>query len=303
FIGFMLSGLALAGQQKTPTIVAVAIPIVSFGLPVFETVLSVIRRFLNGRPILGADRGHIHHRLLERGMSQRSAVILLYGASALCGLLSLLLLNPGGPTVGIVLFVLGAGVWLSVQHLGYQEFFELGRAAKKAMDQRRVISNNLALRRAVDMLSKATDYLQICTLLQETFESNDFDGFQLNLLAERREYSVGEELSLLSSDRRFDRSFIWHKPLVLQDDGPATLPSWSLTLELMTRDHLASGYFTLYKSASANLISFDVDLLTTQFRTALAAAVERLMAVRTRSNVEVPKPVPDSQPVHVYGVH
>jgi len=303
FIGFMLSALALASQQKTPTIVAVAIPIVSFGLPVFETVLSVIRRFLNGRPILGADRGHIHHRLLERGMSQRSAVILLYGASALCGLLSLLLLNPGGPTVGIVLFVLGAGVWLSVQHLGYQEFFELGRVARKAIDQRRVISNNLALRRAVDMLSKATDYLQICTLLQETFESNDFDGFQLNLLAEGKEYSVVEELSLLSSDRRFHRSFIWYKPVSQLEDPPATLPAWSLTLELTTRDLMASGYLTLYKSGSPNLMNLDVDLLTTDFRSALASAVERLMAVRARTAAEVPKPVPETQPVHVYGLY
>jgi UDP-GlcNAc:undecaprenyl-phosphate GlcNAc-1-phosphate transferase len=303
FIGFMLSALALAGQQKTPTIVAVAIPIVSFGLPVFETMLSVIRRFLNGRPILGADRGHIHHRLLERGMSQRSAVILLYGASALCGLLSLLLLNPGGPTVGIVLFVLGAGVWLSVQHLGYQEFFELGRVARKAMDQRRVISNNLALRRAVDMLSKATSYLQICTLLQETFESNDFDGFQLNLLAEVREYSVDEELSVLSSGRRFHRSFIWHKPAAQQEHEPAALPAWSLTLELTTRDHLASGYLTLYKSGTPNMMSFDMELLTTNFRAALAAAVERLTAVRGRAASEVPKPVPEPRPVHVFGVN
>src|SRR5207237_5770704 len=61
FIGFMLSALALAGAQKTPTIVAVAIPVVSFGLPVLETVLSVVRRFLSGQPLFAADRGHIHH--------------------------------------------------------------------------------------------------------------------------------------------------------------------------------------------------------------------------------------------------
>jgi UDP-GlcNAc:undecaprenyl-phosphate GlcNAc-1-phosphate transferase len=302
FIGFMLSALALAGSHKTPTIVAVAIPIVSFGLPVFETVLSVIRRFLNGQPIMGADRGHIHHRLLERGMSQRSAVVVLYGVSALCGLLSLLLINPGGPSVGIVLFVLGAGIWLSVQHLGYQEFFELGRVARKAMDQRRVISNNLAVRRAVDMLSRVTDYLQICTLLQETFESNDFDGFQLNLLAESREYSLDEELSVLSSGRSSHRSFIWHKPVLPSAKSPTTLPSWSLTLELTTSDNLALGYLTLYKSDCVNLMGLDIDLLTTHFRTALAASVERLMAVRARTTSAVPKPVPEPKPLHVYGV-
>ena len=63
FIGFMLSALALAGAQKTPTIVAVAIPVVSFGLPVLETVLSVVRRFLSGQPLFAADRGHIRGKM------------------------------------------------------------------------------------------------------------------------------------------------------------------------------------------------------------------------------------------------
>ena len=88
FIGFMLSALALAGAQKTPTLVAVAIPVVSFGLPVLETVLSVFRRFLSGQPLFTADRGHIHHKLLERGFSQRQVVLILYSVSAACGLLS-----------------------------------------------------------------------------------------------------------------------------------------------------------------------------------------------------------------------
>ena len=88
FIGFMLSALALAGTQKSSTAVAVAIPVVSFGLPILETLISVIRRFLSGTPLFAADRQHIHHKLLERGLSQRQSVIILYAVSALCGLLS-----------------------------------------------------------------------------------------------------------------------------------------------------------------------------------------------------------------------
>src|SRR5204862_2822095 len=91
FIGFMLSALALAGAGKSPTLVAVAIPVVCFGLPVLETVLSVIRRFLSGQPLFSGDRGHIHHKLLERGFSQRKVVLILYSVSAICGLLSLFL--------------------------------------------------------------------------------------------------------------------------------------------------------------------------------------------------------------------
>jgi len=92
FIGFMLSALALYGAQKAPTIIAVAIPVVSFGLPILETSLSVVRRLISGRPIFTADREHIHHKLLQRGMSHRQVVIVLYGVSALFALLSLFLL-------------------------------------------------------------------------------------------------------------------------------------------------------------------------------------------------------------------
>ena len=56
FIGFMLSALALAGASKSSTIVAVAIPVVSFGLPILETIISVLRRFLSGQPVFAADR-------------------------------------------------------------------------------------------------------------------------------------------------------------------------------------------------------------------------------------------------------
>jgi UDP-GlcNAc:undecaprenyl-phosphate/decaprenyl-phosphate GlcNAc-1-phosphate transferase len=68
FIGFVLSALALEGAQKAPTIVAVAIPVVSFGLPILETSLSIVRRLISGRPVFTADREHIHHKLLQHGI-------------------------------------------------------------------------------------------------------------------------------------------------------------------------------------------------------------------------------------------
>src|SRR4051794_34685501 len=131
FIGFLLSALALHGAQKAPTIVAVAIPIVSFGLPILETVLSVIRRLISGRPVFTADREHIHHKLLQHGMSHRQVVILLYGVSAVFAMLSLFLLWPTGSSLGLVMAVMGVGIWIGVQHLGYLEFGEIARVAQR----------------------------------------------------------------------------------------------------------------------------------------------------------------------------
>ena len=152
FIGFMSSALALQSAEKAPTMLAVAIPVVSFGLPILDTILSVLRRIISGRHVFAADQEHIHHMLLARGLSQRQVVIILYGVSAIFGLFSLFLLGPTSGFIGIVFVVLGSGVWLGVQRLGYLEFGELRRVAQRTIDQRRVFVNNLAVRRAIDEL-------------------------------------------------------------------------------------------------------------------------------------------------------
>src|ERR1035441_5376262 len=161
FIGFMLSALALAGAQKAPTFVAVAIPVVSFGLPILETLLSILRRLISGRPIFTADREHIHHKLLQMGFSHRQVVIVLYAVSAIFALLSLFLLWPTGSSLGLVLAGVGIGIWVGVQRLGYLELGELGRVAHRTFEQRQIVINNLAIRRATEELKAVRDYDQI----------------------------------------------------------------------------------------------------------------------------------------------
>src|SRR6185295_19021418 len=114
--------------------------------------------------------------LLDQGFSQRQVVLILYTVSAVLGLLSLFLLYPSGSLIGIVLFVIFAGVWLGVQHLGYHEIVELGRVARRTIDQKKIIVNNLFIRRATAALEKSTDMTAVNQILREAFETNDFDG-------------------------------------------------------------------------------------------------------------------------------
>src|ERR1700684_1175150 len=81
-IGFLLAAFALAGSQKAPTMIAVAIPVLSFGFPILDVTLAVSRRFLSGKPLFLGDRDHIHHKLLKLGLSQRGAVLVLYAVTA-----------------------------------------------------------------------------------------------------------------------------------------------------------------------------------------------------------------------------
>ncbi|MCI0353747.1 MAG: undecaprenyl/decaprenyl-phosphate alpha-N-acetylglucosaminyl 1-phosphate transferase, partial [Acidobacteria bacterium] len=179
-VGFLLSALAIVGNQKSATAVTVAVPVVSFMLPILDTVVSVVRRFINGQPLFGADREHIHHKLLQRGLSQRQVVGILYGVSAAFALLSLLLLSFGGRAIGVVLVAVAAVVWLVVQHLGYHEFFELKRVARRTVDQKQIMINNLAIRRGTESLATVRTLEELCEVLRQCFGENDFDGFRLS---------------------------------------------------------------------------------------------------------------------------
>ena len=85
---------------------AVAIPVVSFGLPILETSLSVVRRLISGRPVFTADREHIHHKLMQHGLTHRQVVILLYGVSAIFAMLIFSCSWLTGSSLGLVLAVL-----------------------------------------------------------------------------------------------------------------------------------------------------------------------------------------------------
>lgn len=272
FIGFMLSALALAGAQKAPTVIAVAIPIVSFGLPILETTLSVIRRLISGRPLFTADREHIHHKMLQHGMSPRKVVVILYAVSAVFAMLSLFLLWPSGSTLGLVLMVIGTGIWFGVQHLGYLEFWEIRRVAQRTIEQRGIFVNNLAIRRATEELKGSRDYAHVCHILKSTFSNNDFDGFELSVMAgDPSSTSDAWVLKKEGENRRFE----WKKPLASNFRNQRCV--WNLTLELVTSADQWLGAIRIYRFYNDRQLLVDTNLLTSVFPTVLADALGRAL--------------------------
>jgi UDP-GlcNAc:undecaprenyl-phosphate/decaprenyl-phosphate GlcNAc-1-phosphate transferase len=274
FIGFMLSALALQGAQKAPTIIAVSIPVVSFGLPILESTLSVLRRFLSGRPVFTADREHIHHKLLQRGLSQRQVVITLYAVSAVFALLSLFLLWPTERTLGLVLAVLGTGIWIGVQHLGYLEFGELRRVAQRTME-RQIIINNLALRRAAEELKVTSDYVQLCRILMAALANNDFDAFDLQLYVAVSDLPHVRGLELISPWGA-EPYLRWSNPTTFSDASVAG--TCSLRLDLVSSRGRQCGAMTVYRQYSVREVQLDLNLLVCSFPQILADALERCAA-------------------------
>jgi UDP-GlcNAc:undecaprenyl-phosphate GlcNAc-1-phosphate transferase len=260
FVGFMLGSLALHGSQKSPTMVAVAIPVVSFGLPILETVISVFRRFMNGKPLFVGDREHIHHKLLKRGLSPRQTTLILYAVSAVFGLLSLVLLLPGGGPVALVLIVFGGMVWVGVQHLGYHELVELRRMAQRTLDQKHVIINNLSVRRAITEFAGCSTLEQVRAVLERGFADNEFDGYEL-------EYAL---TPVAGAPRKVHMA--WCKPEAI---GVLRLPGvWRMELPLGSAI-IGRGHFRVYRRYSDRPLMLDINLLTRFFPGELTQALER----------------------------
>jgi UDP-GlcNAc:undecaprenyl-phosphate GlcNAc-1-phosphate transferase len=212
FLGFLLGALAVEGSQKSATAVAIAIPLVSFGLPILDTLWTLVRRALGGRPLFQGDLEHMHHMLLRRGLTRRQVVLVLYAACAGCGLFSLLFVNPQGKPLGILLVSLGASVVLVIQSLGYPEFQELLYSLRRALRHHRVLTRNIQWRRAIADLRWAESPDQVCAALLRVREIGDFDRIAL-----RWRGSSGRRWSFSMSRRRQPSAPIWSLRLPLTD--------------------------------------------------------------------------------------
>jgi UDP-GlcNAc:undecaprenyl-phosphate/decaprenyl-phosphate GlcNAc-1-phosphate transferase len=95
-LGFCLAALSVVGALKTAAALAILIPILVFGVPLFDMIFVVARRAMSGDPIMQADKRHLHHTLLKSGLSQKQTVLVLYSAAIiLCGLLVFLVVSRG----------------------------------------------------------------------------------------------------------------------------------------------------------------------------------------------------------------
>src|SRR5882762_548001 len=265
FIGFMLAGLALAGSQKAPTIVAVAIPIVSLGFPILDVALAVIRRFLAGKPLFDGDKSHIHHKLVRRGLSQRDAVLTLYAVTAGFGFLSLVLLQQRR-AIALVLAVMGIGIFLGVQQLRYQEFAELLSVLQRARRRRQILANHVALRQAAEKLRQCQDFGGMCQILQDTLEPIGFDAVRFRKLGKNGFSSQMLQPMQYSPDGSW--LFSWCEHEIAE-------PPWELKLDLTTDCTKRWGYFSLIRMSNEDCLRLDVNVLTEEFRISLSGAIER----------------------------
>lgn len=86
FLGFVLAAISIQGAIKSAAAIVITVPVLALGLPIYDTLAAMIRRFINKRPVMEGDREHLHHKLLDMGLSQRQAVYVMYFISGILGL-------------------------------------------------------------------------------------------------------------------------------------------------------------------------------------------------------------------------
>ncbi len=110
FLGFTLGVISIQGTLKSYTAIAIAIPLLVLGLPLFDTLFAILRRLLTGKPIMEADRGHLHHRLIDMGLSHKQSVVVMYTASGALGLCAIVLADKGA--LSAIVLVIAVSVFV-----------------------------------------------------------------------------------------------------------------------------------------------------------------------------------------------
>ena len=122
FLGYALSVISIMGVAKTYTAIVVVAPILVLALPLFDTIFAIIRRLINGKnlkAVIEPDAGHLHHKMIQNGFTQKQAVLTLYALSAAFGMFAIILLDSGIWKALSFAIIMGL-----VIAMGYKEFIQ-----------------------------------------------------------------------------------------------------------------------------------------------------------------------------------
>lgn len=120
FLGFSLAVISILGTAKTYTLLVLISPLIILAIPIADTLFAIVRRVIKGRSIkaiFAPDTGHLHHKLMKKGYTQKQAVLILYGISASFGMFAIILLESGvWKAISFALMI------IAIMAVGFKEF-------------------------------------------------------------------------------------------------------------------------------------------------------------------------------------
>lgn len=168
FLGFILATLSMLGLAKTYTLMAIVLPVIILGLPIFDTLFAICRRIMNHKPIMQADRGHLHHKLMDAGLTQRQVVVILYSVTAVLGIFAVVVVE-SDIWKGIALLLIFAV--LSV--IGSKEIAD--KKKRKEVEHSARVKNENAKIRIMTVFGTRPEAIKMCPLVLKLKENKDFD--------------------------------------------------------------------------------------------------------------------------------
>ena len=176
-IGFLLGCFGILWSEKSATVLGMTAPLIALSIPLMDVGLAVVRRFLRQQPIFGADRGHIHHKLLARGLTPRRVALVLYMACTLSAVLALLQSFADERFASVIVVLCCVCVWMGIQYLGYVEFGTAGQLVARGAF-RHLLNAHIALASFEDALKKAHDVESCWEVIEETHKTFGFSDVE-----------------------------------------------------------------------------------------------------------------------------
>ena len=179
-IGFLLGCYGAFWSEKSVTLVALTVPLLAVSIPLLDVLVSICRRFLRNRPIFEADRGHIHHRLLDLGFTPKRAVLTIYGVCSVVAMLSLLVSALHNKFSGLIVILFCGAAWTGIKQLQYAEFAMAGKMFLGGKF-RRIIDAETRLKDFETALSKSNGIVECWNVICNCSGDFGFRGVRMSI--------------------------------------------------------------------------------------------------------------------------
>ena len=179
-VGFLLGCYGVLWSEKSATLLGMTAPLMALAVPLLDTALAIVRRYLRRQPIFGADRAHIHHRLLARGLTPRRVTLVLYAAAGCASVLSLLMLKYHNQVGGLIIVLFVAGAIFGIDRLGYAEF-DVARASLLTGGFRPLLNTRLSIEACEERIMAAMTPDECWSAIEAASRNFGFSVVELKL--------------------------------------------------------------------------------------------------------------------------
>lgn len=200
FLGYAIASLSLFGSVKSQVSALILIPLIALGVPLFDTLISPLRRFAVGKRMFYPDSGHVHHQLLKKGLTKRNAVLVIYAITAGLCIFALIIVNIRDERSGLFIFLIGAGAIFFARKLGYLEYVASDKIVgwfKDLTDDAGISKERRTFLNVQIDISNSMNFSELWARISVGFDMLKFDLAEIRLNEKNKKYSEIEKYPLV----------------------------------------------------------------------------------------------------------